>query len=85
MDDYRGMPTNGCYYKMIIGNSEKIYHWSVDIVSDILIFNLKDYRIYQCFSYGKEENIYDITEEIKSYCIYEERRKLEEVKIQLQN
>lgn len=75
MDDYRGTPADGFYYKMIIGDSEKIYRWKSDIVSDILIFNLEEYRIYQCFCYGREENIYDITEEIKRYCNYERKRK----------
>lgn len=80
MDDYRGTSADGCYYKIIIGNSEKIYRWSSDIVSDILIFDLEGYRIYQCFYYGKEENIYDITEEIKRYCNYERKRRIEEAK-----
>ena len=80
MDDYRGTPADGFYYKMIIGDSEKIYRWKSDIVSDILIFNLEEYRIYQCFCYGREENIYDITEEIKHCCNYERKRRIEEAK-----
>lgn len=80
MDDYRATPADGFCYKMIYGNKEEIYRWLSDIVDDILIFNLEDYKVYQYFYYGREENIYDITEEIKIKCCDERKRRIEEVK-----